>query len=54
MRIAVFNEIGALKRVLVHRPGPELEQLTPPHLSRMLFDDSLPRHWLRKARRCAT
>lgn len=39
MRIAVFNEIGALNQVLVHRPGPELEQLTPPHLSRMLFDD---------------
>ena len=39
MRIAVFSEIGALRKVLIHRPGPELEQLTPPHLSRMLFDD---------------
>ena len=39
MRITVFSEIGALKKVLVHRPGAELEQLTPPHLSRMLFDD---------------
>ncbi len=39
MRVEVFSEIGALKKVLVHRPGPELEQLTPPHLSRMLFDD---------------
>ncbi len=39
MRIQVFSEIGPLKKVLIHRPGPELEQLTPPHLSRMLFDD---------------
>ena len=39
MRICVFSEVGALQEVLVHRPGPELEQLTPPHLSRMLFDD---------------
>jgi len=39
MRVEVFSEIGALRKVLVHRPGPELEQLTPPHLSRMLFDD---------------
>lgn len=39
MPISVFSEIGPLKRVLVHRPGAELEQLTPLHLSRMLFDD---------------
>lgn len=39
MRVSVFSEIGPLKQVLIHRPGPELEQLTPPHLSRMLFDD---------------
>lgn len=39
MRIAVYSEIGSLKQVLLHRPGPELEQLTPPHLKRMLFDD---------------
>ena len=39
MKVTVFSEIGPLKKVLVHRPGSELEQLTPPHLSRMLFDD---------------
>ena len=39
MRLSVSSEIGALKEVLVHRPGQELEQLTPPHLGRMLFDD---------------
>ncbi len=39
MPIAVYSETGPLKKVLLHRPGPELEQLTPPYLSRMLFDD---------------
>lgn len=39
MQISVFSEIGELRKVLLHRPGAELEQLTPPHLSRMLFDD---------------
>ncbi len=39
MRLSVSSEIGPLKEVLVHRPGQELEQLTPPHLGRMLFDD---------------
>ncbi len=39
MLIAVYSETGPLKKVLLHRPGPELEQLTPPYLSRMLFDD---------------
>lgn len=39
MYISVPSETGKLKKVLVHRPGRELERLTPPHLSRMLFDD---------------
>lgn len=39
MNLSVFSEIAPLKRVLVHKPGPELEQLTPAHLERMLFDD---------------
>jgi len=39
MRLSISSEIGTLKQVLVHRPGQELEQLTPPHLGRMLFDD---------------
>lgn len=39
MQLSVFNEISPLKRVLMHRPGAELEQLTPTHLGRMLFDD---------------
>ena len=39
MNLSVRSEIGPLRRVLLHRPGAELEQLTPGHLSRMLFDD---------------
>lgn len=33
------SEIGRLKRVLLHRPGRELENLMPDHLERLLFDD---------------
>ena len=37
--INVRSEIGSLKRVLLHRPGQELEYLTPSNLKRLLFDD---------------
>ncbi|MCL2573265.1 MAG: arginine deiminase [Defluviitaleaceae bacterium] len=37
--INVKNEIGKLRRVLLHRPGLELEQLSPSSLSDLLFDD---------------
>lgn len=33
------SEIGRLKRVLLHRPGRELENLMPEYLERLLFDD---------------
>lgn len=33
------SEIGRLKKVLLHRPGQELENLTPEHMARLLFDD---------------
>ena len=39
MRIGVTSEIGKLKKVLLHRPGGEIEHLTPNYLSRLLFDD---------------
>ncbi|HSW77361.1 MAG TPA: arginine deiminase [Candidatus Chromulinivoraceae bacterium] len=35
----VTSEIGRLKTVLVHRPGGELENLTPDYLTELLFDD---------------
>jgi len=37
--INVTNEIGKLKKVLLHRPGKELLNLTPDTLERLLFDD---------------
>ncbi len=39
MAICVNSEIGPLKKVLLHRPGRELEQLVPQELERLLFDD---------------
>lgn len=41
----VTSEIGKMKAVLLHRPGKELERLTPEYLHELLFDD-IP--WLRK------
>lgn len=35
----VTSEIGKLKTVLLHRPGAEIENLTPDLLERLLFDD---------------
>ncbi len=46
--INVYSEIGPLKRVMLHRPGGELENLMPEHLDRLLFDD-IP--YLKEARR---
>ena len=43
----VTSEIGKLKAVLLHKPGKELERLTPDYLRDLLFDD-IP--WLRKMR----
>ena len=37
--IYVTSEIGKLKKVLLHRPGNELLNLTPDTLSELLFDD---------------
>jgi arginine deiminase len=34
-----FSEIGKLNKVLLHRPGLELEALTPSTIQRLLFDD---------------
>ena len=39
MAIHVTSEIGQLRKVLLHRPGKELEHLVPDELSRLLFDD---------------
>lgn len=37
--IHITSEIGKLKKVMLHRPGRELENLVPEELGRLLFDD---------------
>lgn len=37
--INVTSEIGKLKKVMLHRPGREVENLVPEYLGRLLFDD---------------
>ena len=34
-----YSEIGKLNKVLLHRPGRELEKLTPNNFERLLLDD---------------
>ncbi len=39
MSLNVYSEISKLKTVLLHRPGEELNNLSPSLLQRLLFDD---------------
>lgn len=39
LNIKVTSEIGKLKKVMLHRPGREVENLVPEYLGRLLFDD---------------
>ena len=39
MGIQIYSEVGKLRKVLLHRPGRELENLVPAYRERMLFDD---------------
>jgi len=41
MNIHVDSEIGRLRRVLVHRPGWEIDRMTPAMMGQLLFDDIL-------------
>ncbi|MDA8018221.1 MAG: arginine deiminase family protein [Thermoanaerobaculia bacterium] len=41
MTIEVRSEIGRLRRVLVHRPGREIDWMVPALMDRLLFDDIL-------------
>lgn len=43
----VDSEVGVLHRVLLHRPGLELQRLTPSNCRDLLFDDVL---WVKRAR----
>jgi arginine deiminase len=39
--INVTSEIGRLRRVLVHEPGPEVDRMVPAMMEQLLFDDIL-------------
>ena len=45
--LGVGSEIGVLRRVILHRPGLELQRLTPGNREELLFDDVL---WVKRAR----
>lgn len=47
MTLHVDSEVGRLRRVLLHRPGLELQRLTPSNCKELLFDDVL---WVKRAR----
>ena len=38
MTQGVASEVGRLRTVLLHRPGPELQRLTPRNNDKLLFD----------------
>ncbi len=44
----VWSDVGRLKKVMLHRPGQELENLTPRYLEDLLFDE-IP--WLAQAQK---
>ena len=48
MPLRVDSEIGRLRKVLLHRPGREIELMSPESAKELLFDDIL---WLKQARR---
>ena len=41
MALSVHSEIGRLRRVLIHKPGPEIDTMVPEMMSDLLFDDIL-------------
>lgn len=46
MTFRVASEVGKLRQVIVHRPGREMDRLTPTNKDELLFDDVL---WTQKA-----
>jgi arginine deiminase len=45
---SVFSEIGRLRRVLIHRPGREIDEMVPSMMDHLLFDDILDGHEARE------
>jgi arginine deiminase len=47
LQVGLDSEVGVLREVIVHRPGRELERLTPSNAADLLFDDVM---WPERAR----
>lgn len=45
--VGIGSEVGILREVMVHRPGVELDRLTPDNAADLLFDDVM---WAERAR----
>jgi len=41
MKFSVTSEIGELQSVILHKPGPEIERMTPENIERSLYSDIL-------------
>ncbi|MDX1702041.1 MAG: hypothetical protein R3250_15555, partial [Melioribacteraceae bacterium] len=41
MEISVSSEIGRINGVIIHTPGPEVENMTPQNAERALYSDIL-------------
>lgn len=47
LQVGLDSEVGVLREVIVHRPGRELDRLTPANAAGLLFDDVM---WPERAR----
>lgn len=47
--IGVFSEVGRLRKVFVHTPGPEVERMTPETASELLFNEIVHYSHVRRA-----
>ena len=47
LQVGIHSEVGRLREVIVHRPGLELDRLTPANAAALLFDDVM---WPERAR----
>lgn len=47
LKVGIHSEVGRLREVIVHRPGLELDRLTPANAPGLLFDDVM---WADRAR----
>jgi arginine deiminase len=41
VKVNITSEIGQLESVVIHQPGPEIENMIPEHAARSLYSDIL-------------